>query len=123
MMRKQWTLTMLLLCCSVWIASFAPAFAQTITGSVRGLVTDPSGAVVPGAKVLVKNVDTGIVTQTTTDRVGLYSASFLILGNYTVTTTVPGFGNISEGPFALQIDQIAKVDLHLRIGSAESTVN
>jgi hypothetical protein len=122
-MRKQRTLAMLLLCCSVWVASFAPAFAQTITGSVRGLVTDPSGAVVPGAKVLVKNVDTGIVTQTTTDRVGLYSASFLILGNYTVTTTVPGFGNISEGPFALQIDQIAKVDLHLRIGSAESTVN
>jgi Carboxypeptidase regulatory-like domain/TonB dependent receptor len=121
-MRKLRTLTVFLFCCIGCLLNLEPALAQTITGSIRGLITDSSGAVVPGAKVVVKNMDTGVVTQATSDRDGVYSVSFLILGNYTVTATTAGFRTTSEGPFALQIDQILKIDLHLQVGSAESVV-
>ncbi|WP_255550717.1 TonB-dependent receptor [Granulicella sp. dw_53] len=121
-MKKQRMLAMFSICCVVLVLGLGLVQAQTVTGSVRGVVTDPTGAVVFGAKVAIKNVDTEVVTSTTTGRAGLYSVSFLTIGNYTVTITAPGFGSTSAGPFVLQIDQIAKVDLQLQIGSAESTV-
>ncbi len=117
-------LTLMFRCIALALAlSGSVAIAQTITGSVRGTVTDPSGAVVAGAKVTVTNVETGVVTRTVSDREGVYSVSFLTIGNYTVTIRAPGFGTTSEGPFALQIDQVAKVDLQLHIGSETSSVD
>ena len=59
--------------------------AQTITGSVNGTVTDPTGAVIPNAKVTATNVDTGIETPTTTNSDGIYNIRFLQIGNYKVT--------------------------------------
>ena len=53
--------------------SGAAAVAQTITGSVRGTVTDPSGAAIPGARVVVTNTATGVTTQTVSDQSGLYN--------------------------------------------------
>jgi hypothetical protein len=97
--------------------------AQTITGSVRGTVTDPSGAVVAGAKVIATNVDTGVATKTVSDASGVYDIQFLNLGNYTVTITAPGFDTSSIGPFRLQIDQIAKIDAKLQVGVAATTIN
>ena len=55
--------------------------AQTITGSVNGTVTDPSGAVIPNAKVSATNTDTSIVTATTTNNEGIYNIRFLQIGN------------------------------------------
>jgi hypothetical protein len=98
------------------------AVAQTITGSVRGLVTDPSGAVVVGASIDAANVATGVTTHTTTDRAGLYNIQFLIIGSYTVTVRAGGFSTTTAGPFVLEIDQIAKVDLKLEVGRAATTV-
>jgi hypothetical protein len=54
--------------------------AQTITGSILGTVTDPSGAVVSGAKVNATNTSTGVVTTTTTNSDGLYNIRFLPVG-------------------------------------------
>ena len=55
--------------------------AQTITGSVNGTVTDPTGAVIPNAKVTATNVDTGIETPSTTNSDGIYNIAFLQIGN------------------------------------------
>jgi len=99
--------------CIVLLLSGAVAVAQTITGSVRGTVTDPSGAVVAGAKVAVTNIGTGVTTRTATDKSGLYNVGFLVLGNYTVTATAPGFETSSVGPFIVQIDQIVTADAKL----------
>ena len=83
------------------------AIAQTITGSIRGTVTDPSGAVVAGANVTATNVATNVATQTVTNSDGLYNFQFLNLGDYTITATATGFNSTSIGPIHLQIDQIA----------------
>jgi hypothetical protein len=99
------------------------AAAQTITGSVSGTVTDPSGAVIPGAKVAATNVDTGITVTETTNSAGVYSIRFLQIGKYKVTTTAKGFTTQTFGPFSLEIDQTAKVDTKLKVGSDDSKVD
>ncbi len=110
--------------CIVLLLSGAVAVAQTITGSVRGTVTDPSGAVVAGAKVAVTNTATGVVTRTVTDKSGLYNVAYLVLGNnYTVTVAAPGFDTATVGPFILQIDQIVTADAKMQVGKASTTVN
>ena len=77
-------LVALLLCCGVALE------AQTITGSVNGTVTDPTGAVVPNAKVTATNVDTNIETPTTTNSDGIYNIPFLQIGNYKLTVDAVG---------------------------------
>ena len=109
--------------CIVLLFSGAVAVAQTITGSVRGSVTDPRGAQVAGAKVAVTNIATGVTTRTSTDKSGLYNVGFLVLGNYTVSITAPGFETSTVGPFILQIDQIVTADAKLQVGKASTSVN
>ena len=65
--------------------------AQTFRGTILGTVTDPSGAVVAGAKVTVKNVGTGLERTTETSADGSYALPELPIGTYTVTVTLTGF--------------------------------
>ncbi len=97
--------------------------AQTITGSVNGTVTDPTGAVVPNAKVTAMNVDTGIETTTTSNGEGIYNIPFLQIGNYKLTVDVTGFATAIYGPFALETAQIAKVDVKMGLSSAQQKVS
>jgi hypothetical protein len=106
-----------IVCCLALTAS-----AQTITGAVRGIVTDPSGAVVKDASVVVKNIATGVSSTTVSDRNGLYNFPFLPIGAYTIRATAPGFDTASVGPFRLEIDQIASVNVKLVVGQASTTV-
>jgi hypothetical protein len=98
------------------------AGAQTVTGSIRGLVTDPSGAVVPGSEITATNVNTGVKTKTTTDKSGNYNIQTLSVGSYTLTATRQGFKTTSVGPIALEIDQIARIDVKLQVGEVSTTV-
>ena len=68
----------------------ASAFAQTTTGSISGIVSDPASAVVPGAKVEVVNEATGGVTPLVTNDAGLYRAAFLVPGLYRVRIQASG---------------------------------
>ncbi|HZY62077.1 MAG TPA: carboxypeptidase-like regulatory domain-containing protein, partial [Edaphobacter sp.] len=102
-MQKTWiyrfaTLALLAVCCVV-------GRAQTITGSVNGTVTDPSGAVIPNAKVTATNVATGVTTPTTTNNDGIYNIRFLQIGTYKVTIDAPGFATATYGPFTLETGQ------------------
>src|SRR3954452_4916500 len=64
---------------------------QTSTSSINGVVTDTSGAVIPGAAVTVKNEETGITNRQNTNDSGLYSFPALPAGNYSVTVELKGF--------------------------------
>lgn len=97
--------------------------AQTITGSVNGTVTDPSGAVVPNAKVSATNTDTGIVTATTTNNEGIYNIRFLQIGNYKVTIEAAGFALATYGPFVLETAQNAKIDVKLGLSSQQQKLS
>jgi hypothetical protein len=64
-------------------------------GSIQGTITDPSGAVVPGANVTITGTDTGSVKAVTTDSAGFYSVGPLNPGNYNITVVRPGFEKLS----------------------------
>jgi hypothetical protein len=109
-----------------FILSFAiccMAKAQTITGSVNGTVTDPSGAVIPNAKVTATNVDTGIATATTTNNDGVYNIRFLQIGNYKVSIEAPGFTDSTVGPFVLETGQNAKIDGKMGLAGQKQAIS
>jgi hypothetical protein len=122
-MRKNMTSVRLGYLALAFFLGGAIAMAQTITGSLRGTITDPSGAVVSGAAITAINVGTGIATQATSDGSGMYNISFLPIGYYKVQATAPGFETVSIGPIQLQIDQIVTTNAQLHIGKATTTVS
>lgn len=91
------------------------------SGEIRGTVTDPSGAVLPGADVQVVNVATGEETRFTTNNDGLYDTVSTPHGSYTVTITVPGFEKLVLGPITLDIGTIT-LNGKLRVGSTQQQV-
>ena len=114
------------LCCSILplllFAFTLPGMAQTVTGAVRGTITDPSGAIVSGATVTATNTATGVQTTATTNQAGEYSIRFLQIGSYKLAVQASGFETADYGPFSLEIDQMAKIDIPLHIGSASTSV-
>ena len=97
--------------------------AQTITGNINGTVTDPSGAVIPGAKVTATNTDTNVQTSTTSNNDGIYDIRFLQVGHYTVTVVAQGFDQRTFGPFTLEANQDAKIDAQMIVAGATQQVN
>jgi hypothetical protein len=69
----------------------SPSLAQTAAATISGTVTNPSGGVVPGAKIAVRNLNTGTVTETQSDSAGLFSVSNLAQGDYELSVTAEGF--------------------------------
>ncbi len=122
-MRKQWKLGVnCILALALVVMTGMPAFTQTITGSITGTVTDPTGAVVSGAKVTATNVQTGVATPTTTNPSGIYSLRFLQIGQYKINVDSPNFNSQTTNVFTLEVDQQAKVNIALQVGSASTNV-
>src|SRR6185312_509948 len=103
----------------LWVSS---ALGQTVTGSITGVVTDPSGAVVVGATVTAQNINTGVTTTAETNGAGIYTLRFLPIGSYTLAIDAKGFTSQKLAPFNLEINQTAKIDVGLTIGASETTV-
>lgn len=97
--------------------------AQTVTGTISGQVTDPSGAVVNGANVVATDLDTNVATSTTTNADGLFRIQFLPIGHYQVTVTASGFKNGTIAPFSLEVQQTANFNVKLEVGSATTSVS
>ena len=101
------------------VAMAAPpaAVGQKDSGGVAGIVRDPAGAVVPGAKITVKDVDRGTETVVTTSAQGEYVASPLKIGRYSVTAEKAGFKKTIVGPITVNIQEHPEVDITLTVGS------
>ena len=98
------------------------SYAQsTNSGDIRGSVTDPSGALVPGVTVTVLNVDTGVSKDFVTNRDGLYDTSSLVTGRYQITFTKDGFEQLVRGPVTVQVG-FTGVNAQLRVGSTTQQV-
>ena len=96
--------------------------AQIATASLNGTVTDPSGALIPGATVSLKNVATNVERTTTTNNAGQYVLVNVNPGRYTLTVHKDGFSTVSQPEFALEVNQTSTVDFSLHIGSAIESV-
>ncbi|MBV9623131.1 MAG: TonB-dependent receptor [Acidobacteria bacterium] len=98
------------------------AQAQTVTASITGVVTDPSGAVVAGATVTAQNTATGVATTAQTNGAGAYTIRFLPVGVYAVAVDARGFAHAQVDAFTLEIDQTAKINVALKIGATETAI-
>src|SRR5258706_8888861 len=94
------------------LLAIPPAVAQS-TGSIVGRVTDVSGAVVVGARVVVTSVETGLKRTTTTTSEGYFSAPALPAANYTVSAEMPGFKKAVSEAMKVDTTAVARVDLKL----------
>src|SRR6202167_3124878 len=99
------------------------AVAQVSTASINGVIRDPSGAVIPGASIVLTNVDTSVERTSTTNEAGAYGFVSIPPGNYTIESTAKGFSSQKLGPFALAVGQAATFDFALTVGTETQVVN
>jgi len=81
----------------------SPLAAQTDRATLTGRITDPSGALVPGAAVSIKAIATHTEHTTITNSVGAYTLDFLPIGEYTATIAAKGFETLTIAPFVLEV--------------------
>ncbi len=94
------------------------AFGQVVGAILSGTVTDPSSAVVPSAKVTIRNVSTGVATQVTTNEIGIYNAINLLPGDYQVNVVAAGFAPQQQSGLSLTVGERQILNMKLRVGDA-----
>lgn len=98
------------------------AYAQSFTASVRGTVTDETGAAVPAAKVVATDADRGTTFRGEVDGSGRYVITALPPGSYVITVEASGFKKFSSGKFTVAVQQQASVDARLQVGDVNTTI-
>ncbi len=104
------------------LAWVLPVHAQGITGSIGGVVRDPSGAVIPGVEVTVVHTGTNAVFRGLSNENGIYSIRALPIGTYNLTAELPGFKKFEVTGIRVQVDENVRVDIRLQLGELTETV-
>lgn len=104
------------------LASIGQLDAQDPRGTIVGKVTDPTGAIVPGAAVQVVSKTMGTRTILETNEAGAYQASFLLPGAYQVTVEQPGFKKYVRDDVPVQVNQRLELNITLELGTADQSV-
>ena len=112
----------LVLAAGLMLAGTATLWAQTDRATTTGTVTDPSGAILPGTRVVLTNTATGANITSTTNASGMYSIPGVPVGSYTLTITHPGFQNYKQTGIDLTAAQVLEVSVHLPVGSEAQSV-
>jgi hypothetical protein len=113
-----------LLCLFLLILLAIPAlsFAQSTRGELAGNVTDSTGAVVPGAKIVATGIETGVKSETVSTSVGVYHFVELAIGRYNVTVTAPGFASATRTGVPVTINSTTALNVTLKPGAATENV-
>lgn len=109
----------LLFCFACLIATDALA---SVTGSVAGTVTDPTGGVIPGATVTITNVDTAVKVTTKTNATGAYSFPELNVGHYELLVEAKGFADLQEKGIVIDVNSALRVDAQLQVSGGSERV-
>lgn len=106
----------------VWLVSSRPAAAQVNTASINGTVSDTSGAVIPGAAIVLINANTSVRRVTVSSNLGSYSFVDILPGQYTLQVSKTGFQTRRQAEFTLSVNQTATYNFTLSVGEATQTV-
>ena len=112
--------TQLFVLAALFVLALSPAVAGA--AQLRGTVTDPSGAVIPGAAVEIVSDATAVSSSTETDEFGRYLFNSLRPEAYTLRVGAAGFVTVSRSEVVLRVDQQTEVDIVLQIGDVATTV-
>lgn len=111
------------ICSSLALFCFSGTLsAQQVFGSIQGIVTDPSGAAVSGAKVTITDMAKGTTSVVTTNESGNYTKGQLIPGQYQVTIEATGFQKTVSNALTIQVDAEARFDVALQVGNVTQEV-
>jgi hypothetical protein len=99
------------------------SFGQSNQASISGVVTDAQGAAVPGVKVTMSNLETGVLNSATTNQGGFYSIPALPVGAYSLAAERQGFRRYVRQGIALSTGQTLGLDVKLELGAVSETVN
>lgn len=113
----RWSLVLILLCLFSAVDTWSQA-TQQFTGNV----VDSTGAVIPGAQVVVHNQATGVDTKTVTTSSGDYTVAYLIPGTYDITVSKEGFTTAQKTSILLNVDQISTIDFTLQVGATSQVI-
>src|SRR5215472_2495942 len=117
--KKLFRLTMLVL---FLLQASAPCLRAQTSASIKGIVTDPTGAPVPSSTVNTKNLETGATRTTSTDDAGRYLLLSLPVGEYELRVTKAGFQEAVRSGIRLVVGQEASVDLKLQLREVSAEV-
>ena len=108
---------------SLLLSLSAIAFAQAGRGAISGLIIDPSGAIIPGARITALNQATGVRVAAQSSAAGLYSFVSLSPGQYEVSVTASGFATAVHKNIAVTVDQVSSVNIVLSVGGVSEVVS
>ncbi len=106
-----------------WGLQTHPALAQVVGGTIAGDVADPAGGAVSGAKVLIRNQETGMVREVITSEGGTFSAPSIPVGTYSVTISHEGFAPLERTGINLAVGQGVHLHLPLSVGGTNETIS
>src|SRR5215213_6096086 len=102
---------------AVCLSAFINVFGQEFRGTITGNITDPNGAAIPGATVIVKNIETNIATTIRTNDDGSFTVPLLLPGKYSVSATGEGFKTSIRENVEVRVDDRLTIDFTLEIGT------
>jgi len=108
--------------CLIVLVLLVAAAAQTTNGNIQGTVVDPQGAVVAGATVTARNMDTGLSVPTTTSSAGVFALSNLPPGRYAVTVQTEGMKKFTQEGITVATNSTVGLDIKLEVGSTTQSV-
>ncbi len=107
---------------SLGLSLSVAGLGQAIFGTITGTVSDPSGAIVPGARVSTHDADRGVDYVTTANNSGNFTQTHLLPGHYEIQISAPGFGDYKSSAI-VQVDSITRVNALMQIGGSSQTVS
>ena len=110
------------LCCATTLISPPQTRGQVVNARLTGTITDSTHAVIPGASITLTNVATGLAIKTTSDEAGAYIFPVVPPGGYTLGAEKEGFKSTLLSGIVLQVDQQARIDVSMDVGSVTTTV-
>src|SRR5205809_910177 len=108
----------------ILLAALLPvsAWGQSYQSTINGIVTDPTGALVPDVEMTLTSVDTGKVAKTTTGPEGLFSFPNLQPGKYELKATAKGFREYLQRGISVLVNQVARLEVKLELGAETQTI-
>jgi hypothetical protein len=107
---------------TVLLLAFVAVAAYAQTGQITGIVTDASGASVPGAQIAVTNTDTAVVRNTVSNATGNYTVPFLQPAVYNISVQAAGFKTLTRESVRLQVDDTLRLDFEMQVGNVAEAI-
>src|SRR6266403_2145674 len=123
-MRKMQSLGLglVFLALAALLCTANPAWGQEVTASITGTVSDPTGAAIVGATVTAKSMERGLTYTSVTNDSGIYRIAQLPVGSYELKAEKPGFASAAYPSFVLTLNQVARIDIALKVGQVTQIV-